>query len=1039
MNTLFGAINLCATIYDMHGKFTSNKQLCERLVGQAGRIATELKRLLDSGAVPIDLDLELVDLIGDLQGSVLVLQDYGHCSGVKRWVFGSKHASQFKEHYDRLHMSYVHLCLTLLVDRRDSERGLQTFEEAFQLDVKEYEQAYGDALQNGELSAAVLEGVGVSPRDLERQRSFSVLAPAAGAAVISTMEQAQSCSWIMRTKELQMDKKGESANNVRLGQPGSFGDVYSAMHFGTPVAVKKLRSPCSAQDLSSSKPAARAAFAAFVTEVSFAFSLKHPNIVRTLGGIVDAREEPPCWIVMERLQCSLADMDADASGKLKLDDHQKLDIIMGVCSALVYLHSSNRNDSESTEAHAHCDLKPENIMYQDGVAKLIDFGIAKVSIRSTHGSSVKGTRNWMSPEQGISKVKKTYTQCDMFSFGLIVKWLLVGARDDIPFKDAEFDDISVEHRNLHSSAGSMVHPYIQDLSLVPPIFRTLIQCCAATDTKKRWTAKKAMLELYNFKSRLPAQPMHRQPEPTVPLHHPPRLGNRQSSPPPQSGHHDPSSLRLDGYHPSPPSLRLDGYHPSHLPQVGHRQSSPPPQIKHQQPPPPHLVEHHYQQDLVTLSAALEQFQVVPAPETVAASGSYLGPAALTAGDGAVHAPVAAVSSENWQSLLQDLQGALAPEAVASVKYYRDVAFAAALCGAYSNDEADEQKLSNAAQYAAASQKLHKIAADQCSPTYADKLAALLAQARLADPQIEAAQNKAKKDQGYSNAAELKLRADLLALIPQADALLREQPGWPPVTALQRFSLRLQRLTTTGKIFKKWVPHHFVLSNGRLYHSDGHHEGHPDSREGTLSFVSSDPPSSRRHCLVLKGCTVTPRSAAVDGQHFAFDVKFPTGSEHKDVCLAADRDVTRQRCMRIIEAASAGGASSSLPDIALYAALTPVLFMRRVRAVNAVLAALDRRSVGELNALSFKEAGLDAAICRAAGCDWSTIRTVGFSAAEVKAAGCDLASAKAAGYDHVPSLVVAYGYDAVAAAKIDLSSYTYESVSFLPCSCRACSN
>jgi hypothetical protein len=97
MHTLFSAIKLCAAIYDMHGKFTSNEHLCERLVGQAGRIATELKRLLDHSAIHIDLDQELGALIEDLHGSVLVLQDYGHCSGLKRWVFGSKHAFQFKE------------------------------------------------------------------------------------------------------------------------------------------------------------------------------------------------------------------------------------------------------------------------------------------------------------------------------------------------------------------------------------------------------------------------------------------------------------------------------------------------------------------------------------------------------------------------------------------------------------------------------------------------------------------------------------------------------------------------------------------------------------------------------------------------------------------------------------------------------------------------------------------------------------------------------------------------------------------------------
>ena len=388
MNALKGAIDLCVKIYEMHGTFTSNKELCQRLVRQADLIVIELKRLQDRGAVPLDLEGRLVVLIEDLQACVVVLQEYGRCSGFKRFVFGSKHADQFKTHEDRLDKSYVHICLALLVDRRDRspvrERGLQTFEQAFHLDWQDYKQAHADAVQDRELSAQ-LEAVGVSSRDLER-KYFSVLSPAAVAPVISTMEEAQSCCWAMRSKELQMEKKEQSSKEVRLGKPGSFGDVFSGWHFGTPVAVKKLRSPCSAMELASSDLDARASFAAFVTEVSFAFSLKHPNIVRTLGGVVDPREDPPCWIVMERLQSSLTDLPAHG-GKLTLSDDQKLGIIMDVCSALVYLHSYKPDSSELTEAHAHCDLKPDNIMYQDGVAKLIDFGIAKVSIRSTRGTA----------------------------------------------------------------------------------------------------------------------------------------------------------------------------------------------------------------------------------------------------------------------------------------------------------------------------------------------------------------------------------------------------------------------------------------------------------------------------------------------------------------------------------------------------------------------------------------------------------------------------------------------------------------------------
>jgi hypothetical protein len=140
-------------------------------------------------------------------------------------------------------------------------------------------------------------------------------------------------------------------------------------------------------------------------------------------------------------------------------------------------------------------------------------------------------------------------------------------------------------------------------------------------------------------------------------------------------------------------------------------------------------------------------------------------------------------------------------------------------------------------------------------------------------------------------------------------------------------------------------------------------------------------------------------------------------------------------VRIIEAASAGGASSSLPDIALSAALTRgLLNLSSFVAVKAVFSALgvamdhpSLKAVG-FDRLSLKAAGFDLTAYRAAGCDWTTIRTAGFSAVEAQASGCDLASAQAAGFN-VPSLVAAYGYKEVAAAGIDVSCIL---VSFLLC-------
>ena len=132
---------------------------------------------------------------------------------------------------------------------------------------------------------------------------------------------------------------------------------------------------------------------------------------------------------------------------------------------------------------------------------------------------------------------------------------------------------------------------------------------------------------------------------------------------------------------------------------------------------------------------------------------------------------------------------------------------------------------------------------------------------------------------------------------------------------------------------------------------------------------------------------------------------------KGVVLAAADDVTRQRCMRIIQAASAG-ASSPLQDKASAVALTRDLAgMQNVSAVNAVLAALGRAAVKGLDVTSLKAAGFDTAACAAAGGSWADVKTAGFTAAEAKAAGCDAASAMAAGYD-LSSLKTA-GYGAAA--------------------------
>ena len=122
---------------------------------------------------------------------------------------------------------------------------------------------------------------------------------------------------------------------------------------------------------------------------------------------------------------------------------------------------------------------------------------------------------------------------------------------------------------------------------------------------------------------------------------------------------------------------------------------------------------------------------------------------------------------------------------------------------------------------------------------------------------------------------------------------------------------------------------------------------------------------------------------------------------RDVCLAAADDATRQRCVRVIQAASAGGASSSLHHIASAAALTgELLKMKSLPAVNAVMAALGKAEVG--------------------GLDVPSLKAPGFTYSDFRAAGFDPKSLQSEGYD-VLSLIADFGYDAVASSGCDMSS------------------
>ena len=98
---------------------------------------------------------------------------------------------------------------------------------------------------------------------------------------------------------------------------------------------------------------------------------------------------------------------------------------MGTARGLAYLHH------ECLEWVIHCDVKPENILLDNGFEpKIADFGLAKLSQRGGPGSRefsrIRGTKGYMAPEWAMNL--PITAKVDVYSFGVVVLEMVRGIR-----------------------------------------------------------------------------------------------------------------------------------------------------------------------------------------------------------------------------------------------------------------------------------------------------------------------------------------------------------------------------------------------------------------------------------------------------------------------------------------------------------------------------------------------------------------------------------------------------------------------------------
>jgi len=138
----------------------------------------------------------------------------------------------------------------------------------------------------------------------------------------------------------------------------------------------------------------------FLDEARLAARIQHPNVCATLDVVATQGE---LFLVMEYLQGETLSrmLRAVRNRGEVIDPH----IAVSVSAQTLHgLHAAHEAKSERGEALniVHRDISPQNILVgRDGVAKILDFGVAKAAGRfhTTREGNVKGKLPYMSPEQ----------------------------------------------------------------------------------------------------------------------------------------------------------------------------------------------------------------------------------------------------------------------------------------------------------------------------------------------------------------------------------------------------------------------------------------------------------------------------------------------------------------------------------------------------------------------------------------------------------------------------------------------------------------
>jgi serine/threonine-protein kinase len=191
-----------------------------------------------------------------------------------------------------------------------------------------------------------------------------------------------------------------------------------ALGFSRTVAIKSMH-PQLAKD-----PSFRAMF---IDEAHLTARIRHPNVVPTLDIV---QSDSKLLIIMEYVE------GVSLSVLLKAAKARDIHLPVGVVTAIAHdllegLHAAHElNDDQGNPfGVVHRDVSPQNILVGvDGVARVVDFGVAKATGRSykTQTGEIRGKVGYMAPEQMFGE--NLDRRVDVYAAGVVLWEALAGDR-----------------------------------------------------------------------------------------------------------------------------------------------------------------------------------------------------------------------------------------------------------------------------------------------------------------------------------------------------------------------------------------------------------------------------------------------------------------------------------------------------------------------------------------------------------------------------------------------------------------------------------